>query len=465
MVDINAERGVLAGVLSYHSNAYIDISDILKVESFYEESHQIIWKVLQDFFEKNPSNAKIDIPTIYATAKSLNLDQEIEKNKDYLKKLLKFPIEKENVRKLAQKVKKLEIIRQYDTKYAENRPEIQSLTGDESITDIISKAEEPILQVGHSISSNNQEGPIHIGANLLDYIQEKINNPRPIGIKTGFKSYDKAIGGGARRGNIQFISARLKMGKSFMTDNIALNVVRHESVPVLVVDTEMPQHERGCRLLANLSGVETNSIEDGSFARDENKYNKVLNAEQYLQTLPLDYVRVVGMPFDQIVSTIRRWIIKKVGFDEYGKTKDCLILIDYFKLMDAAEITKNIAEYQALGFQLMKLHNLVVQYDVACISFVQLNRDFDTAQSDRIEWYCSSMAKFLQKTDDELAENREYNRKIKIEVARHGPGLSSEDYINIKTNFSIGRISEGPTRNEMHNLRTFQTTNTEPVNF
>jgi len=48
----------------------------------------------------------------------------------------------------------------------------------------------------------------------------------------------------------------------------------------------------------------------------------------------------------------------------------CLIIYDYLKLMTSESITGNIAEFQALGFQITKLHNFMVENDCACLSFV-----------------------------------------------------------------------------------------------
>jgi hypothetical protein len=38
-------------------------------------------------------------------------------------------------------------------------------------------------------------------------------------------------------------------------------------------------------------------------------------------------------------------------------------------------------------------------------------------------------------------------------VSRHGNGLSQGDYINMLGEYEVGRIKEGPTRNNFHSLR------------
>ena len=156
---------------------------------------------------------------------------------------------------------------------------------------------------------------------------------------------------------------------------------------------------------------------------------------------------------------MRKWIYQHVGFDEGGRTKDCLIVYDYLKLMGSEGITNAMQEYQVLGFQITKLHNFCVKYDVPCLSFVQLNRDGITREStdvvsgsDRLIWLCTSFSIFKMKSDEEIAEDsiEHGNRKLVPVVARHGCGLDDGDYISVKMFGNIGKIEEDETRNEIH---------------
>ena len=132
----------------------------------------------------------------------------------------------------------------------------------------------------------------------------------------------------------------------------------------------------------------------------------------------------------------------------------------------------SIGAYQALGFLMTSLHNFMVQYGVACLAFTQLNRDGITREdtdvasgSDRILWLCSNFSIYKRKTEEEMADesvsqnNVSYNLKLIPVVARHGKGIDAGDYINISGNYEYGRITEGPTRNEFHQLRSTRINN------
>jgi hypothetical protein len=115
-------------------------------------------------------------------------------------------------------------------------------------------------------------------------------------------------------------------------------------------------------------------------------------------------------------------------------------------------------EFQAIGYQMQQLVNFAIKEKVPCLSFVQLNRDGITRESedvisgsDRLSFYCSSLTLFKRKSEEELAEDagESGNSKLVPLLARHGGGLSDDfDYINMNLNGAYGRIDEGFTKSE-----------------
>jgi len=161
-----------------------------------------------------------------------------------------------------------------------------------------------------------------------------------------------------------------------------------------------------------------------------------------------------GMPFEDQLSLARRWLAKEVGLNSDHTAKPCVIVYDYIKLMSADNITKNMQEYQALGFMMTGLHNFALRYKIPILAFVQLNRDgidresTDVASgSDRILWLCSNFSIYKPKSDEEVAVDgpQHGNRKLVPLVARHGKGLDPGDYINMMFKGWCGKITEGKT--------------------
>lgn len=249
-------------------------------------------------------------------------------------------------------------------------------------------------------------------------------------------------------------------GKSILADNFALNISSNLNIPVLMLDTEMSKTDHHNRLLANLSGIDINAISDGSFQDNLEHVNRVKEAAQKIDSIPYSYISIAGKPFDEILSIARRWLLKKVGYDENGVLNDCLIVFDYLKLMDSSSINGNLAEFQVLGFQITALHNFCVEHDCPCVAFVQLNRDGITKEtsdvasgSDRLVWLCTSFSIFKDKTQEEINTDghRNGNKKIITVASRHGPGMEDEGYICLDVHGSLAKINEIGTIRSLKN--------------
>jgi replicative DNA helicase len=457
LFDVGSERAVLAGLMQYGIDVYVIISDFISADSFVNTNNQAIYKCLQDIILEEKS---VDIASILASAEKLNLIETINTKQElkYIKSLLDFPVNKDNIIKFAAQIKKFEFARKIKKLTMKIHNDMDSVKGDESIDEIIGKLENPVTDFLRE--DDGGENPEKIGEGVEDYVQFLSENKCDIiGIPTGFSRYDEAIGGGLRRKCVDLVSARPKVGKSVFADNVALNV-SSLGIPVLVLDTEMSKEDHLNRLLANISGVTINEIATGKFVDDEEKLAKVNESVAKLNSVPYSYISVAGKPFEGILNLIKRWIVQEVKTDENGKTNECLIIYDYLKLMSSSSITNNIQEYQALGFQITSLHNLCVKLDIPCLSFVQLNRDGITKEStdavsgsDRLIWLCTSFSIFKSKSPEELAEDgpNAGNRKLVPIVSRHGAGLDDGDYINMNMVGSHAKLIELKTRNEFKN--------------
>lgn len=247
-------------------------------------------------------------------------------------------------------------------------------------------------------------------------------------------------------------------GKSALADNIAINI-GISGIPVLMLDTEMSKEDHLNRIIASMTGIEINKISTGKFSEDKENIEKVQKAVEKLKTAKYTYASVAGAPFENIINTIKRWILHEVGHDENGRTNECVVIYDYLKLMSSSSISNNLQEYQVLGFQITSLHNLAVKYDFPCLAFTQLNRDGITREttdvvsgSDRIIWLCTSFSIFKDKSPEELAEDgpNAGNRKLIPIVARHGPGMTDGNYINIKLEGDKCIAKELHTRDEFY---------------
>lgn len=464
--DVASEKAVLAGLFQYGSNAYVDVADIVGINTFTLESNQLLFKCLE-YSLKDKVDAKIDLASIFSAASALGLNHILEKEDErrHVRAIMNFPIHQTNVRLMAKRIRKLQIARDASNVVDDIKSKLVDITGDEPIDHILGLVENPIYDFALGLSDAKSDGPQKMSDGLEKYIQHLIDNPvENVGISSGYPAYDLAIGGGFRRKTVNMIGARPKVGKTMLADNIAMHVAGKLKIPVLNLDTEMSKEDHWNRMVGNISGVAIKEIETGKFAANQKSKDAVQKAVAYLKDMPYEYLSIAGMPFEEVVSVMRRWIMKSVGLEESGQAKPCLIIYDYLKLMSSETINKNMQEYQVLGFQMTGLHNFMVRYGAACLSFIQLNRDGITKEdtdaasgSDRIIWLCSNFTIYKPKTDEEIAEEisltkDKYNRKLVPIIARHGAGMEPGDYINMKMTGSVARIEQGLTRNDVHGV-------------
>ena len=464
--DPAAERAVCASVFAGGSEVFCDVADIVTVNTFQVDSNAAAWKCLEKICKDEP-NARPDVPSMLSAARDLGLDKFYEQSgeMDHLRAVVNTArgaglLNPTNARRMAARIRKLEVARLLDGQLDKARNSLHETTGDESIDQILSSVEGPIFDFTSLLANADNRSVRLMGDGAEEYLQHLIDNPRTMmGISTGMPRFDEAIGGGLRPNSLDIVAARLKVGKSQIANNVALHVSSKLNVPALYLDTEMSWEEQLHRLAANLSGVSIRDIEQGSTKHR----NVLMETAKKLKTIPYHYRCITGEPFEETLAHMRRWVLRTVGLQANGMANPCVIIFDYLKLMDASGLSKGgMAEYQMLGFIATALKNFAARYGVAVLAFAQLNRDGiekeDTSvisQSDRIVWFCTSFSIYKWKSDDEKAEEpaggNKYTHKLVPIVCRHGAGLQDRDYINIKADYKYGRIKEGPLRSELEN--------------
>jgi replicative DNA helicase len=456
LADNATERALLAGIITYGSQAYYDVCDIVNTKSFVDELHQALFECLE-YILKDNCNVKVDRASIMSAATALGYSEVLEKNNIVYRAIVNFPIELSNVRKMAARIKKLQVGRDLDLQLKKAQQQIRTITGDEPIDHIIALAEQPISDYTATLTENQYRGPQLMGEGVHEYIDHLVNNPvEQVGISTSYPIFDKAIGGGLRRRSITLVGARPKIGKTTFGDNSGIHIAGQLGFPVLNIDTEMSKEDHRIRILANLAEVPIEEIETGKFAQNSWKKEKIRKAMDRLAAMPYYYESVAGKPFEEVLSIMRRWVNRVVGYQDNGEANNCVIIYDYLKLMGAEGLNRNMQEYQLLGFQIISLHNFMTRHGIPCLAFIQLNRDGITKEetdvisgSDRQAWTCANLNIFKKKSDDELAEDPTSNRKLINLFTRYGAGLDEGDWINMQFKGQFNKIVELKTRNQL----------------
>lgn len=468
LADPAAERAALAGAFRHGPEAWLEIDDLWTERTLTVNSNQFIYRCLRHLYQANPECVP-DVPSILSAANSLGLSGFFA-DPDEIRHLraiaISTPVELGNVRALATKVRKLEVARAAVEATEQARGKLLGVTGDEPIDAILELLEGPVARFGDSIASTGEGAPRAIGQGILEWLDHIESNPVDmLGMPSGFREMDEALGDGLKPGCITLIGARSGIGKSHIGVNVAMrlacgcgydwpNLDVRERVPVLYLDTEMQENDHRFRGLGNLCGVSARKLKRGTYAKDPTWQRKVREAAKYLESVPYEMLSIAGQPFEETLGTMRRWIRRRVGLGPDGKAKPCLIVFDYVKLMDSSGLSKNIAEFQQLGFIMTGLHNFAVRYNVPILAFCQLNRDGINVEetnaiggSDRLLWLASDLLLYKPLTEEEiaaLANQGVFTHKFVVLKSRHGPGLPSKHFIAMRADYDCSRVTEGP---------------------
>jgi replicative DNA helicase len=440
MKDLIAEKAILAGICKFGMGGINEVGDIVGEHTFSSSQNKAVFSCLTKVLEKQEI---VDIASVMSAASDLNVYSILEKNEALLDDLFNFQVKIESLRNFGERLKRVQLITSAQELLQESHAKLQAFNGDESIDEIYATMETPIIDF--ALGGDEEETSL-LYENIEEYIKYLEENPCDfVGISTGFPLIDNMMGGGIRRKSISLWGCRTGGGKSIMAGMISRHNAK-QGIPVLIIDTEMSSEDLISRSLAAASDTHISNIEHGKF---EDSATRVQIAGKELKEYPVYYRSVTGKSFEELLSIARRWILKVVGSTN-GVTNECLIIYDYFKLMDQSEMGQ-IQEYQALGFQISKLHDFCFKYDVPVQAFVQTNREDNVSQSDRLQWLASSVSIFSDKTEDEINEDgAEYgNMKLRSLKQRFGPGLPPWSYITMNKVGHLATIKELGTSNDI----------------
>lgn len=458
--DLAAERSVLAGVYSYGLDAYLDVAPMVSPFSFTDRSNQAIYKCFEHLFE-NKKVKQLDESSFFATAQELGYTWLVDHKDEisHVRSIFNTHILLDNVRLFSGRIRRLEITRDLRRTMRECDIKLSDLQGDEPMEHILGIPERCIFDFTAQLVRDGGNEPRPISEGMREHIEHRMNNPVDmVGIPSPWPIYNAAIGGGFRRKAVSMMGARSGVGKSILADNISLHMAQVLNIPTLYLDTEMSDEDHWYRTGANIADVSINELETGKVGKDKKKRAQVMKMLDLMEDHPFDYLNVSGNAFEETVAIMRRWIHKNVGFDEDGRTKDCLIVYDYLKMSGGESMSFNIQEYQLLGFMATTLHNLAVRNDVPVVCMTQLNRDgIDkesadvVAGSDRVVWLATNFALYKPKSDEEITAGglEDGTHKLIVIKQRHGPGMARGDYINMKMKGDRASIVEGKSKYQL----------------
>lgn len=370
----------------YTLEARVDKTDFLSPE------HATLYTILK-YMHREMDVKSFDSPAIQDCARN-NQALDAMGGGKYLESIYNMPVNPRNLEAHLNKV--LDASTKYKL-YQSIEYANELLTSKENISaqELVSKIETDILDL---VVGRGAEEPKDFAEGLDDYLVELKENPvEQSGLDTGFPILNKQIDG-LTSGALHVIAARKKMGKSAVLSTIASYVAYKLKIPVLYIDTELSFKEWRTRVIASLCKVEERKIKHGNWSKEEAQ--KIEVGKKFVEDSKLFHEYMPGYSVDKIVALYKKYKSKhNIG----------LAIFDYIKEPDSKSIDRQRKEYQILGDVATKLKDLAGQLDIPVLTAVQLNRQDDVADSDRIARYADVIIHWEAREKEVMEREAEEN--------------------------------------------------------
>ena len=353
-----AEKMVLSCLL-INSEAIELTLNTISIEVFYFKNHQEIYRAII-FMYKN--KLPIDILTLNTFLQENGLMQKIGGIQVLLELINQIPnliYLEEYIRLIKDKFLRRSLIKLgYEIINS-------SYTTNISLENILDNLENEVFNLTNEIKTQKVFTSAQLLNNIFSELKEKFLSPTLPGIMSGFYNLD-LLTQGFQKSDLIVIAGRPSMGKTALSLNITLNIIKNLKLPVLFFSLEMSKEQIMYRLLAIESKIDQTILKSGELSQNDwVKLNKII---KIISKLPLFIDDTPNLSMYDIRSKIKAIILEQ---SEIG-----LVIIDYLQLMQNSEL-KNENRVQELSQITRYLKNIAREFNVPIIALSQLSRNVE----------------------------------------------------------------------------------------
>ena len=313
--NLDAEQSVL-GSMIIDKTAIAQVTEVLKADDFYRDSHKIIFSGIMDLFQKD---IPIDMITLIEHLKSIDKLEgaggisyitEISNSVPSIANLssyIKIVDEKAMLRRLIK---------------ASNEIIEKSYGGQDQVENVVDFAQKKVFDIAEKRSSSDFESISSVLERGFLEIERLFNNQGGVtGVPTGFRDLDDKTSG-FQKGDMVLIAARPSMGKTTFALNIAQHAALKSGKSVVIFSLEMSKEQLAYKLLCAEANVDMLKLRTGNL--DDEDWENIARASGPLAASKIYIDDTAGVNVMEMRSKCRRIKIEH-GID--------LIMIDYLQLM------------------------------------------------------------------------------------------------------------------------------------
>ncbi|MEJ5366131.1 MAG: replicative DNA helicase [Desulfosoma sp.] len=360
---IEAEQSLIGGLLVDNSGLPAAL-EILRGDEFYRDAHRIIFRAIQELFERNEP---VDLITV---AEWLQQKDELESvgGAAYLASLTELVPSAANVAAYAKIVSEKAVLR----RLIQVSGEIMSWCygPGKNAEEILDRAEAAIFAITERRVRSSYtviKDVVKQSIGTIEALQER--REMVTGVPTHFADLDK-ITSGLQPSDLIIIAARPSMGKTAFALNIVRNAAMKSGVPCAFFSLEMSKEQLAMRLLCAEARVDSQKVRTGFLS--QNDCAKLLTAAGTFMDAPIFVDDTPAISTLELRAKARRLKSEhNIG----------LVVVDYLQLMRSREQSER-RELEISDIS-RSLKALAKELNVPVVALSQLNRKVEERHDKR----------------------------------------------------------------------------------
>ena len=355
------EEAVL-GALMIEKDAYSQVSEILRPESFYDHVHQLIYSAITDLAVRQEP---VDILTVTEQLRKRGELEEVG-GPFYITQLSSKVASSAHIeyhaRIIAQKYLARELI--------SFTSGIQSKAFDDTldVDDLMQEAEGKLFEISQQNMKKDYTQINPVIAEAYQLLQKAAARTDGLsGLESGFTGLDKMTSGW-QNSDLVIIAARPAMGKTAFVLSMARNIAVNYRNPVALFSLEMSNVQLVNRLIVNVCEIPGEKIKSGQLQPYEwqqldIKLKELIDAPLYVDDTP-------SLSVFELRTKARRLV------REHGVR---MIIIDYLQLMNASGMSFGSRQEEVSTIS-RSLKGLAKELNIPIIALSQLNRGVESRE-------------------------------------------------------------------------------------
>lgn len=353
-----AEKMILSCLL-INSEAIEIALQTLSIDAFYFKNHQEIYKSIIFMYQNQVS---VDTLTLITFLQDHGLLQKVGGIKVLVELITQVPnllYLEEYIRLVKDKFMRRSLIRlgyeAINSGYITNIP----------LENILSDFESKLFHLTNEIKTQKLFNSAELLNEIFFDLKNKSLNPTMSGLSSGFYDLDSVVQG-FQNSDLIIIAGRPSMGKTALSLNIALNIIKKYKLPILFFSLEMSKEQIMYRLLSMETNIEQTRLRSGKL--DQSEWIKLNKMIKLMSKLPFFIDDTSDLSINEIRSKIKTILFEHnyIG----------LIIIDYLQLMQNSK--SNIeSRVQELSQITRSLKIIAREFNLPVIALSQLSRNVE----------------------------------------------------------------------------------------